>query len=246
MSVDNRAKQEVQKGVHMPEVQPINYTGDGCMDGRPTIGIYRKQDGQWTEVVGAMEAANLVEAHLPGGDLGYVAALQKFAGLSVEQAIDATQHMLEAKGQIPQFHIDNDHGEVDVHGLSQQERDSFLDNQNDGCGFAKLMWPENVIEVIQMLKDKGWRMEVLDGHHGEVSAARIEKVGQAIKAADAVAEGQSAFTYNVPEAKINVEALATIVGKPEFAEAAMTWFDEQFALIADKLREIKTVDTIAE
>lgn len=131
-----------QEGERMSSehLHPINCECHGCMDGRPVVLKAKKVEGKWQIVVSQEAAAEVVEAKLPGGALGFIAVLEKQAGLTQDEAIEVTEEAMKKMGMEPQFHIDNDHGHFDVNGKSDEEIAEFLDEQVGGCGFAARTW----------------------------------------------------------------------------------------------------------
>lgn len=230
-------------------LKPINCECHGCMDGRPVLFKAKKIEGKWQMVVSREQAAEVVEAKLPGGALGFIAVLQKVAGLELPRAIEVAEMALKEMGMEPQLHLDNDHGHFDVEGKSDEELIKFVSEQTGGCGFAGLVWGEEAPALINQLKDNGWLIEVLNGHHEEKDALNIDRSGVAIDTAKATQAEHQSFTFNRQETRKALEALAKQLkpgeAQAEFVDKSMDWFNEQFPMIAQKLRGIEAVQTVA-
>ena len=226
----------------------INCRCHGCMDGRPVLFKIQKVEGVWKIVISREAAGEVVEAKLPGGALGFVAVLQEVAHLSQERAIEVAEEALREMGMEPQLHLDNDHGHYDVEGKTDDELIQFVIEQTGGCGFAGLIWGEGAPALINMLKERGWLIEVLDGHHKEDDAKAIERKGSAINTAEATKDGHQSFTFNRKEARAAFEVMDSKLRPEEkvegFVENAMEWHDAKFALIAKKLRNIDDVQSV--
>lgn len=222
-------------------LQEINRQAPACMDGRETLMIATKSDGKWEITVPAQEAAEIVEPHLPGAGLGFIAVLEKVQGLDRESAIKLAEKAMAEKGWTFQFHIDNHHGDVDLNGKTDQEVGEFLEHQIEGCGFAGKTWGTEASGLLKSLVERGWSVEVLGGHHNEGQAVAINESGKAINTAEATAGKAQAFTFNRPETKAVLELMGL---GDEFVEKGMAWFDGEFKEIAKLLRQIDTIQSV--
>lgn len=229
----------------------INAECHGCMDGRPVLFKAQKEEGVWQKVVEAgAEAAKVVEAKLPGGALGFIAVLEKHAGLTQDEAIEVTEVALQKMGMQPQFHLDNDHGHFDIEGKNSEEVNAFLDSHTGGCGFAGRIWGDGAPSLLNKLKNRGWLVEVLNGNHQESEAKNIDREGAAIHTHQATESNEQSFTFNRPETQKALGVLSTVLaekqlGKREkFISESMSWFNSEFSVIAQLLRNIDTVSTV--
>lgn len=103
------------------ELQPINVNTRGCMDGRKiALRFIKHRDGSITLLSNLETSRDVVEAKLPGADLGFVALLQNptvmgnHATLSNLDAVQTTTRILKGMGLTPQFHVDDDHGHLSI------------------------------------------------------------------------------------------------------------------------------------
>lgn len=218
----------------MEVLQEINANTHGCMDGRKIALKLQKKEGMWHIIVSADQAAEIVEAHLPGGALGFIAVLEKIAHVPREKAVVVVEKALKRLGMEPQFHIDNHHGEVDVEAMSGEEVIEFIKEYLKGCGFAARIWGEEGANQLlrELAADRGWVIEILKNLHEEEKAIRVEKEGFAIN----TSQSTHAFTFNVAETQRVLEVIAEIASLDEdFVQQSMEWFDSEFTAIANAL-----------
>lgn len=245
MDMDNEAisRQQEQIAMKAEHIHGINCEAHGCMDGRPVLFKAQKVEGIWKIAMAREVAEAVVEAKLPGGALGFIAALEKQAGLTQDEAIELTEKGLKELGMVPQFHIDNDHGHFDTDGKTDEELFTFIEGYVGGCGFAARTWGEGAEALLRKLIDRGWLVEVLDGHHEEKAAKRITKEGVAIDTKEATEKDDQSFTFNEVETRKALEAMnldSTIV------EKSMEWYRSEFGAIANaiskgSITEVKTL-----
>lgn len=233
-----------KEGEAMEQLAEINANTHGCMDGRKIALKLQKKGNIWQIVVSADSAPEVVEAHLPGGALGFIAVLEKIAHVPREKAVVVVEQALKQLGMEPQFHIDNHHGEVDVEAMSGEEVVEFIKEYLKGCGFAARIWGDEAAnKLLRELADRGWVVEILKDHHEEEKAIKIEKEGLGLN----TSQSTHAFTFNSSETQYVLEAIAEIAGLDnDFVQRSMEWFESEFAAIANALSEgrITSVETM--
>ncbi|PWU22436.1 hypothetical protein C5B42_06060 [Candidatus Cerribacteria bacterium 'Amazon FNV 2010 28 9'] len=223
----------------------INVNTFGCMDGRKIIFKSRKNEGQWVTVTDQKAAVEVVEPHVPGAGLGFIAVLEQVAHLpqdGIGGAIEVAEAAFKTLGMEPQFHIDNKHGDFSVEGKTDKEIFAFIETHVEGCGFAALIWgKEGAVALLHKLIQRGWIVEMLGGEHGEEKALEIESGGKAIDTAKATEAHAQRFTFNKKETQRALEAMER---GETFVADSMRWFTQKFADIALALRKIDTVSSV--
>lgn len=227
-----------------PELEKINTTTRGCMDGREVLLRLLLHGHETVEMVSDREAAkHVVEAKLPGADLGFVALLQDkkvMSGkvMSDEDAFTFVTQTLTELNLTPQFHVDDHHGEIEIPKDKEQLKE-LANTLEAGCGFAGLIWGDRAGQIIALAKKHGWMMEILTGGHHEAKAVIMTTTGKAINNHVAIGNHRAAFSFNEREIKTILEAMEKKLGNEGFSERGMTWFLTQFAFIANKISEGK-------
>lgn len=228
----------------MNERQPINVTTRGCMDGRKILMRLRlNTDGSVTIVTDKQKSAEVVEAKLPGADLGFIAVLQNetvMGGndqlMADEAAFGLVTETLKEMGLEPQFHVDNHHGEMEIPEAAELLKE-LVKALEAGCGFAGRTWGEKAGVIIALAKKFGWTIEILDGGHHEGSAEEYEAEGEAVNNSVAVANHRARFSFNLKETMAILKRMEGKLGTEHsgFADRAMDWFKSEFKAIAGAL-----------
>lgn len=227
----------------------INSKYPSCVDGRKAYGYFsfNRADGNWQIDKQGLEAEAENGPQFLGASLLFVAALEVIGEVKDRvQAFDLVEKASQEVGLSLQVHIDDLHGQIKADDLSDQELVQAVVDNNVGCGFSKYHWQEQGVEVIQMAKDRGWRLELLVGEHEEDGAISNFMEGQTFDVAAGVNQGQAAFNQDVQSARKVFAKLAELIEQPEFAQKAENWMMKTYADVVVALKGVSSADEIVE
>lgn len=215
-----------------------------CIDGRKSVAYVQKGQEGWEVAKRNEEAGAELGPQFLGGALLFVAALELLANMELPEAFDYAERALVESRFSPQIHIDDDHGHIDLSEMTDEEVVIFSLLRQPGCGFANYIWNENAPEVVQMAKQKGFRIQVLTGEHNEVGAVKNLASGDTFDSTSATKENESHFNIDLEDAKKVFVNLAEMIGAPAFINEAMDWTISTYEDVVIALNGVSSVEEI--
>jgi hypothetical protein len=215
-----------------------------CVDGREAIAVVSWNGKNWVVMERGKLAAYDEGPEFLGASLMFVRALEEILKIDREEAFDLTQEASKKNGFGLQIHIDDDHGRFDFANMSDEEIVNHISSHHSGCGFAKYAWGEESDTLINMAKDRHWRIQVLMGKHSEKGALINLAERQTFDTASAVKEGNSNFNIDEVEAKKVFDSLEELVNKPGFSKKAIEWSLKTYEDVVVALGGVRTAKEI--
>jgi len=136
----------------------------------------------------------------PGATLLFVRALEELVGLPRLPAFDLAERASRRAGLECAFHIDDKLGE---HGADRLDDAGLVDlaaHYRGGCGYAQVVWGDEIGAVIEVARGRGWRFYVSAGPHSEQGATINRVRGTTFNATRAARVGRvtSIWTLRKP------------------------------------------------
>lgn len=215
-----------------------------CVDGRQAIALIEWNGDNW--VVSKKEAAAREEngPQFLGASLLFVKVLEELAGKDRSDAFRMVEQASEKLGWGLQIHIDDHHGDHDYSSMSDEEIVSQATGHHTGCGFAAYAWGDEGANVIEMAKDRYWRIQVLEGNHAESGAIMNYRIGYTFDTAQGLASGQARFNIDLSDAEKMFGVLAEMLKNDDFASQAMVWTRETYKDVVVALKGVESADQL--
>lgn len=215
-----------------------------CVDGRQASAIVEWDGVSWIVAKAGQSAANELGPQFLGASLLFVKALEELAGKSRSDAMRMVEQASQRLGWGLQIHIDDHHGEVDLSNLSESEVVDFATAHHDGCGFAKYAWGEAGSEVIEMAKQRHWRIQALSGNHAEKGAHINYRLRHTFQTAVGVETGEARFNTDYSDAEKMFGVLGEMLKDSMFSDKAMAWTVETYKAVVVALGGVKAPEEI--
>lgn len=223
---------------------PQNSRFPRCVDGRQAAALVEWDGVQWRALKKNSAAASELGPQFLGGSLLFVKVLEEVVGKSRSDAFRLVEQASESLGWGLQIHIDDHHGQVDVINLTESEVVDFALSHHAGCGFAKFAWGEAGDELINLAKNRHWRIQILTGQHQEKGAVINYRLGYTFNTPQGVAESQSRFNTDYSDAEKMFGVLGEMLKDDQFADQALAWMKENYQAVVVALGGVKTPEEV--
>lgn len=217
-----------------------------CVDGRPVAAIVARAGSEWIVRRRGPSAWRDLGPQFPGATLLFVRALEELAGLPRLPAFDLAERASRRAGLECAFHIDDKLGE---HGADRLDDAGLVDlaaHYREGCGYAQVVWGDEIGAVIEVARGRGWRFYVSAGPHSEQGATINRVRGTTFNATRAAREGAGHFNLDVAEARAVFDHLEALLGRPGFAPGAQAWLEASYRAVIAQLGGVRAPEDVGE
>lgn len=143
-----------------------------------------------------------------GASLGYVAVVEEFTNLTMEQSFEVVERAHDVLGWAPQYHIDSHHlpvelAHVNLEDLPEDQLIEAMLKTDLGCGFAGYHYGDRAASYIQLAKNHQWRVQLLIGEHTEAAASINYLTGKTFNTTKAVENSDRIAAFNQDQGDVD-------------------------------------------
>lgn len=215
-----------------------------CVDGRQALAIVEWDTSSWIVAKTGQGAANELGPQFLGASLLFVKALEELVGKSRSDAMRMVEQASQRLGWGVQIHIDDHHGEAGLEQMAESEIVDYATTHHEGCGFAKYAWGGSGSEVIELAKQRHWRIQILSGNHAEKGAHINYRLRYTFQTAVGVETGEARFNTDYSDAEKMFGVLGEMLKDSAFSDKALAWMVETYKAVVVALGGVKTPEEI--
>lgn len=225
-------------------IVPQNSEYPRCVGGRQAVAFVEWDGSNWTVPKKNEEAAKEVGPQFLGASLLFVKALEEIASKDRSDAFRMVEQASEKIGWGLQIHIDDNHGKTDYSSLSDEEIIVESINYHTGCGFVVYAWGDQGTEVIEMAKNRHWRIQVLHGNHVESGAIMNLRLGYTFMTVQGIEDKAPRFNTDVADSEKMFDILGEMLKDDSFAPKAMEWNAKTYKDVVIALKGVQSADQV--